>query len=160
MVKLTSERAVFAAGCFWGVESAFRQVPGVIATAVGYAGGHLDDPSYEEVCSGETGHAEAVQVEFDPARVAYEQLLEVFWSLHDPTTLNRQGPDTGSQYRSVIFYATPEQEALAREGMEKARHRFPKRIVTQIVPLAAFWRAEEYHQQYWEKRGRVTCAIH
>jgi peptide-methionine (S)-S-oxide reductase len=160
MVNSIHERAVFAAGCFWGVESAFRQVPGVIATAVGYAGGQLENPTYEEVCFGTSGHAEAVQVEFDPARVRYEQLLELFWRIHDPTTVNRQGPDVGSQYRSAVFYTSSEQEALARKGLEKAQQGMPRRIVTQIVPLALFWRAEEYHQQYWEKRGKESCAIH
>jgi len=159
MVKLTSEKAVFAAGCFWGVESAFRQIPGVIATTAGYTGGCFKDPSYEDVCSGTTGHAEAVEVEFDPLLVRYKRLVEAFWSIHDPTTLNRQGPDAGSQYRSAIFYATPRQETLARASLEKAQKRFSKPIVTQILPATAFWRAEEYHQQYWEKRGKAGCAV-
>jgi peptide-methionine (S)-S-oxide reductase len=153
--------ATFGAGCFWGVEAAFRNVEGVTATAVGYEGGHTDAPSYEQVCSHTTGHAEVVQVEFDPQKVGYEQLLDVFWHEHDPTQLNRQGPDVGDQYRSVIFVNDEDQEKVARASLEReersGRHRRP--IVTQIVPAETFWRAEEYHQQYLEKRGLATCRI-
>lgn len=154
-------KATFAAGCFWGVEAAFRQVPGVLATMVGYTGGSRANPTYEDVCTDTTGHAEAVEVTYDPSRVSYEQLLEVFWNSHDPTTLNRQGPDVGTQYRSAIFYHTPEQEAAARASKRRleASGRFPRPIVTEIVPAAAFWRAEEYHQQYLEKRGLASCHL-
>lgn len=155
------EMATFGAGCFWGVEAAFRQVPGVVATTVGYEGGRTTDPTYRDVCSHTTGHAEAVQVEYDPTRVTYDQLLEVFWDEHDPTQLNRQGPDVGDQYRSVIFFHTPEQRAAAEASKTaqaaSGRHRKP--IVTQIVPAETFYRAEDYHQQYLEKRGLSTCNI-
>jgi peptide-methionine (S)-S-oxide reductase len=152
--------ATFAAGCFWGVEEAFRQVEGVTATQVGYTGGTLPDPTYREVCGDRTGHAEAVEVEFDPSRVGYRELLRVFWSIHDPTTPNRQGPDVGSQYRSAIFFHTPEQEAAARASKEgeQASGRFKRPIVTEIVPAATFYRAEDYHQQYVAKRGGTSCA--
>jgi peptide-methionine (S)-S-oxide reductase len=153
------EKATFAAGCFWGVEAAFRNVPGVRATRVGYAGGSRERPSYEEVCTGRTGHAEAVEVEFDPSRVSYEQLLDVFWHEHDPTTLNRQGPDVGTQYRSAIFFHSPEQEAAARASLERSQSGYRKQIVTEITPASGFWPAEEYHQRYLEKRGLATCAI-
>ena len=155
------DKATFGAGCFWGVEAAFRQVKGVKATAVGYAGGALDNPTYKEVCSDRTGHAEVVQVEYDPAEVPYEDLLAVFWDNHDPTTLNRQGPDVGTQYRSVIFFHSPEQEAAARASKEAldASGRFKRPIVTQILPAPAFWMAEDYHQQYLEKRGLASCHI-
>lgn len=155
------DKATFGAGCFWGVEAAFRQLKGIKATAVGYAGGSLDNPSYKEVCSDRTGHAEVVQVEYDPAEVAYEDLLAVFWDNHDPTTLNRQGPDVGSQYRSVIFVHSPAQEAAARASKETldASGRFKRPIVTQILPAPAFWMAEDYHQQYLEKRGLASCHI-
>jgi peptide-methionine (S)-S-oxide reductase len=153
--------ATFGAGCFWGVEAAFRQVPGVIATTVGYEGGRTENPTYRDVCSHTTGHAEVVQVEYDPARVSYDELLRVFWDEHDPTQLNRQGPDGGDQYRSVIFYHTPEQQAAAeasKAGLERSgKYRRP--IVTQIVLAQTFTRAEEYHQQYLEKRGLSTCHI-
>jgi peptide-methionine (S)-S-oxide reductase len=153
--------ATFAAGCFWGVEATFRQVPGVVSTAVGYTGGKTAHPTYEDVCTGRTGHAEAVEVIYDPARVSYEDLLTVFWNNHNPTTLNRQGPDIGTQYRSAIFYHTPEQEVAARaskEALEAAKkHRKP--IVTEIVSAAPFYRAEEYHQQYFEKRGISHCSF-
>ena len=156
-----SEKATFAAGCFWGVEAAFRQIPGVLATAVGYIGGRTKDPTYEDVCTDRTGHAEAVEVEFDPARVNYGQLLDVFWNEHDPTQLNRQGPDVGTQYRSAIFFHNPAQQAAAiasREALEKSgRYRRP--IVTEIVPAPDFHRAEDYHQQYLEKRGLASCKI-
>jgi len=154
-------KAIFAAGCFWGVEDAFRRVPGVTSTAVGYTGGTLKNPSYEDVCTGRTGHAEAVEVEFDPARVSYKQLLDVFWQNHDPTTLNRQGPDIGAQYRSAIFYLDAQQESAARESkaaLEKAGT-FRRPIVTEIVPASPFYRAEEYHQQYFEKRGMKSCHL-
>lgn len=153
------ERAVFAAGCFWGVEETFRQVKGVGATRVGYIGGTLPHPTYEDVCTDKTGHAEAVEVEYDPAQVAYEDLLRVFWNMHDPTTPNRQGPDVGAQYRSVIFHTTPEQEAAARrskEEMEKSG-RFRRPIVTEIEPASVFYEAEGYHQQYLAKRGVRSC---
>jgi len=145
-----TERGTFGAGCFWGVEAEFRKVEGVVEAAVGYSGGHTKDPSYGDVCSGATGHAEVVEVEYDPSKVSYEELLEIFWSNHDPTQVNRQGPDIGTQYRSVIFH-TPEQEAAARVSKEKAQKRFEKPIVTEIIPISEFYRAEEYHQRYFEK---------
>lgn len=154
-------KATFAAGCFWGVEAAFRKTPGVTATTVGYTGGKTENPTYEQVCSDTTGHAEAVLVEYDPAAVSYEELMEVFWRIHDPTTPNRQGPDVGSQYRSAVFFHSPEQEAAAKASMERleqsGRHGNP--VVTEIVPAAAFYRAEEYHQQYLEKRGEESCHL-
>jgi peptide-methionine (S)-S-oxide reductase len=153
--------ATFGAGCFWGVEAAFRNVEGVTATAVGYEGGHADSPTYEQVCSHTTGHAEVVQVEYDPQKVSYDELLDVFWSEHDPTQLNRQGPDVGDQYRSVVFVHDEDQEKAARASLEReersGRHRRP--VVTQIVPAETFWKAEDYHQQYLEKRGLATCRI-
>jgi len=155
------EKATFGAGCFWGVEAAFRQIKGVKTTAVGYMGGKLKDPTYQDVCTDRTGHAEVVQVEFDPSEVPYEELLRVFWDNHDPTTLNRQGPDTGTQYRSVVFYHTPEQQAAAKaskEALEKSG-RYKRPIVTEISPAPEFWRAEDYHQQYLEKRGLGHCHI-
>jgi len=154
-------RATFAAGCFWGVEEGFRQVPGVVDTAVGFMGGTTESPSYREVCTGRTGHAEVVDVVFDPARVSYEALLDVFWGAHDPTTKDRQGPDVGTQYRSAIFFHSPEQEAAARASKARleADGRFRRPIVTEIEPAASFWRAEEYHQRYLEKRGAAACRI-
>ena len=155
------QHATFAAGCFWGVEAAFRQVKGVTNTTVGYTGGRTADPTYEQVCRHTTGHAEAVLVEYDPAQVSYAQLLDVFWNTHDPTTLNQQGPDRGSQYRSAIFYQTPEQRAAAEASkaqLERA-HRYDRPIVTQIAPATAFYRAEEYHQRYVEKHGGAQCHI-
>jgi peptide-methionine (S)-S-oxide reductase len=156
------ETATFAAGCFWGVEATFRQLNGVKSTAVGYSGGSLDNPTYKDVCADTTGHAEVVQVEYDPAQVSYEQLLDVFWNNHDPTTRNRQGPDVGTQYRSVIFYHSPQQKATAtasKEKLEKSgKHQRP--VATEIVPASTFWRAEEYHQQYLEKRGLSSCHLH
>jgi peptide-methionine (S)-S-oxide reductase len=148
-------RAIFAAGCFWGVEAAFRKLDGVTSTAVGYTGGHTVNPSYEDVCTGRTGHAEAVLVDYDSERVGYDDLLNVFWAVHDPTTLNRQGPDVGSQYRSGIFFNSPEQEAAARQSLAAAQDsgRFRRPIVTEITPAADFFMAEDYHQQYFEKRG-------
>jgi peptide-methionine (S)-S-oxide reductase len=155
------EKATFGAGCFWGVEVAFRQVPGVVSTAVGYLGGTLDNPTYKEVCSGNTGHAEVVEVTYDPARVSYEDLLNVFWTNHDPTTLNRQGPDHGTQYRSAIFYHDDRQKKAATASKERlgASGRFPRPIVTEITPASAFYRAEEYHQRYLEKHGLASCHI-
>ncbi len=155
------EKATFAAGCFWGVEEAFRHIDGVVDTAVGYEGGTLENPTYEDVCTDRTGHAEVVEVTFDPARVSYGQLVDFFFSIHDPTTLNRQGPDVGTQYRSAIFYHTPEQEAIARAAKERlqASGRFRRPIVTEIVPASTFWRAEEYHQRYLEKRGLSSCHV-
>ena len=155
------EKATFAAGCFWGVEAAFRQVEGVLGTTVGYTGGHTKSPTYEDVCTDKTGHAEVVQVEFDPARVTYARLLDVFWNEHDPTQWNRQGPDVGSQYRSAIFFHTPEQQAAAlasKDALEKSG-RFRRPIVTEVVPAVEFYRAEDYHQQYLEKRGLASCKI-
>lgn len=155
------QKATFGAGCFWGVEAAYRQVKGVVSTAVGYAGGALENPTYRDVCTDKTGHAEVVEVTYDPERVSYETLLKVFWDNHDPTQLNRQGPDIGTQYRSVIFFHTPEQQAAAiasREQLERSG-RYKKAIVTQIAPAPTFYRAEEYHQQYLEKRGLSTCHL-
>ncbi len=151
------EKATFAAGCFWGVEAAFREVEGVASTQVGYSGGSLEDPAYEDVCSGRTGHAEAVRVEYDPSKVSYDELLAVFWEIHDPTTLNRQGPDIGTQYRSAIFFHDADQEAAARASKEKLQKsgRFKGEIVTEITPASTFHRAEEYHQQYLDKRRRA-----
>jgi len=154
-----TEKATFAAGCFWGVEIEFRNVPGVVDTAAGYEGGTVANPSYEDVCSKRTGHAEVVEVDFDPEQVSYEELLETFWGLHDPTQLNRQGPDVGSQYRSAIFFHSPEQEEKAVESRARAQESFDRPIVTEIVPAATFWRAEDYHQQYLVKRGLATCRI-
>jgi peptide-methionine (S)-S-oxide reductase len=156
-----TEKATFGAGCFWGVEAAFRRVNGVVGTAVGYMGGTLDKPTYEDVCTDRTGHAEVVQVEYDPANVSYEELLKVFWDNHNPTTLNRQGPDVGSQYRSAVFYHSPEQQTAAQSAKEKLQtsNRFNRPIVTEITPAATFNRAEEYHHQYLEKRGMAQCHI-
>jgi len=154
-------KATFAAGCFWGVEATFRQLPGVTSTRVGYTGGQTPNPTYKDVCTDGTGHAEAVEVEYDPAKASYEQLLNLFWENHDPTQLNRQGPDWGTQYRSAIFFHTPEQEAAAKNSKEALQEsgRYNKPIVTQIVPAATFHEAEGYHQQYLEKRGLATCHI-
>jgi len=154
-------KATFAAGCFWGVEAIFRQIPGVMSTRVGYTGGELANPTYKDVCDDRTGHAEAVEVEYDPAKVNYEQLLDVFWENHDPTQLNRQGPDYGSQYRSAIFFHSPEQERtalLSKEKLQNSGH-FSRPVVTQIVPATTFYEAEDYHQQYLEKRGLASCHI-
>jgi len=153
--KETTQVATFAAGCFWGVEYAFRKVPGVLKTTVGYTGGSSKNPSYREVCSHKTGHAEAVQIEFDPAKISYEKLLQIFWDLHDPTTLNRQGPDIGDQYRSAVFYNSPGQEKEAKALKEKLGKswKFRSPIVTEIAPAQEFYKAEDYHQQYFEKRG-------
>ena len=156
------EKATFGAGCFWGVEVSFANIPGVTATAVGYEGGKTQAPSYKDVCTDSTGHAEVVEVDFDPDRVSYATLLDAFFSLHDPTQLNRQGPDWGTQYRSAIFYHSPEQKevAEAKIGELTAAGKFaPKKIVTQVTPAQTFWRAEDYHQRYLEKRGMVSCQI-
>jgi peptide-methionine (S)-S-oxide reductase len=152
---MTTEKAIFGAGCFWGVESAFRAIKGVNEVISGYAGGHIKNPSYRDVCSGETGHAEVVQVEYDPSQVGYDELLDLFWNCHNPTTPNRQGPDIGSQYRSAIFFYTPEQEIAAKASREKLEQsgRWREPIVTEILPAAEFYPAEEYHQHYLEKRG-------
>jgi len=154
-------KATFAAGCFWGVEATFRQIPGVTSTRVGYIGGRTENPTYRDVCTDGTGHAEAVEVEFDPAVARYDELLKTFWENHDPTQLNRQGPDWGSQYRSAIYFHTPEQATAAhasKDALEKA-HRYSKPIVTQIVPAVTFYPAEDYHQQYLEKRGQASCHV-
>jgi peptide-methionine (S)-S-oxide reductase len=153
------EKAVFAAGCFWGVEEAFRGRRGVLATRVGYSGGSLANPTYEQVCTGRTGHAESLEVTYDLAQISYDDLLNIFWENHDPTTPNRQGPDVGTQYRSAIFFLTPEQEAAARASRERlaASGRFRRPIVTEITPASTFFPAEEYHQQYLEKRGLARC---
>ena len=153
------EKATFGAGCFWGVEEEFRNVPGVIDTAAGYMGGTLDNPTYKDVCTDRTGHAEVVEVTYDPAKVSYERLLDTFFALHDPTTPNRQGPDVGSQYRSAVFFHSPEQEQAARAVKERlqASGKFRRPIVTEITPAATFWRAEEYHQKYLLKRGAPSC---
>lgn len=154
-------KATFGAGCFWGIEAAFRSVPGVTATAVGYMGGKTTNPTYHDVCTDETGHAEVVEVSYDSARVSYEDLLHIFWTNHDPTTLNRQGPDIGRQYRSAIFYHSPEQHSAALASKEKlqASGKFRRPLVTEITPAAEFYRAEEYHQQYLEKRGLASCHL-
>jgi peptide-methionine (S)-S-oxide reductase len=156
--RATMAKATFAAGCFWGIEEAFRMLPGVRKTTVGYSGGHLESPTYEHVCSGRTGHAESVLVAYDPERVTYDQLLDVFWNEHDPTTLNRQGPDVGTQYRSAIFFHDDAQRAAAIASKERLAQsaRFPRPIVTEILPAEPFYPADEYHQQYFLKRGR-TC---
>jgi peptide-methionine (S)-S-oxide reductase len=151
--------AYFAGGCFWQIEADFRNVPGVTGTSVGYMGGQTENPTYQQVCTDRTGHAETVQVEYDPQQVSYEQLLETFWQIHDPTTLNRQGPDIGTQYRSAIFTTDREQELAAAKSVANAQSMFPRRIVTQVQPASSFWRAEDYHQQYLEKRGMATCRI-
>jgi peptide-methionine (S)-S-oxide reductase len=155
------EKATFAAGCFWGVEATFRQLPGVLSTRVGYTGGNTENPNYKEVCTDRTGHAEAVEVEFDPAKIHYADLLKVFWENHDPTTLNRQGPDVGTQYRSAIFYHNEAQHAAAiasRDALEHS-HKFKRPIVTQILPAVPFYAAEDYHQRYLEKRGLASCHV-
>jgi peptide-methionine (S)-S-oxide reductase len=158
---MATETATFAAGCFWGVEAAFRLVEGVTDTSVGYVGGHTEQPTYQDVCSGRTGHAEAVQVRFDPDRVSYDDLLRVFWDNHDPTTPNRQGPDVGTQYRSAVFFHDESQEkaALASKDELDRSGRFRRPVVTEITPAGRFWPAEEYHQRYLEKRGLAQCRI-
>ena len=159
---MNMQKATFGAGCFWGVEAAFRSIEGVVSTAVGYCGGAFDSPSYQDVCTGKTGHAEVVQVEFDSSVVSYEQLLELFWNCHNPTTLNRQGPDVGTQYRSAIFYHTAEQEAQASASKERISQsgKYDKEIVTEIAVASTFYRAEEYHQQYFEKNPNAACSVH
>ncbi|MGH7527612.1 MAG: peptide-methionine (S)-S-oxide reductase MsrA [Gemmatimonadales bacterium] len=156
-----TRKATFGAGCFWGVEVTFRQVPGVVDAAAGYSGGSLPNPTYEDVCTGRTGHAEVVEVTYDPTRVSYDDLLNVFWTNHDPTTLNRQGPDRGTQYRSAIFYHDEEQRATAMASKERwdRSGRFRTPIVTEIAPASPFYRAEDYHQRYLEKRGLANCHL-
>ena len=159
--QANTERATFAAGCFWGVEETFRQLPGVLDTRVGYTGGRTEDPTYREVCAKGTGHAEAVEVTYDPTRVSYDELLDVFWNAHDPTQVDRQGPDVGDQYRTAVFVHSPAQEAAARASKERleASGRLSRPVATEITPAATFWPAEEYHQQYLAKRGLGSCAI-
>ncbi len=154
-------KATFAAGCFWGVEAEFQKVKGIKSTMVGYAGGNFKNPTYHDVCSGKTGHAEAIQIEYDPDLVSFEQLLEIFWNIHDPTTLNRQGPDVGTQYRSAIFFHSPEQEKSAIKSKEHLQNsgRSVNKVVTEIDPASLFYKAEEYHQQYFEKGGIGSCGI-
>ena len=151
--------ATFAAGCFWQVEAEFRRTPGVLATEVGYSGGVTESPTYRDVCTDRTGHAEVVRVEFDPKQISYEKLLDVYWGLHDPTTMNRQGPDVGSQYRSAIFVHDAEQKDVAEASKARAQEHFRRPIVTEITPASEFYPAEEYHQRYLEKRGLATCTI-
>jgi peptide-methionine (S)-S-oxide reductase len=155
------EIATFGAGCFWGIETAFRRVPGVLDAVVGYSGGRTQNPSYQEVCTDTTGHAEVVQVTFDPEKVSYDQLLDVFWTIHDPTQVNRQGPDYGNQYRTAIFFHSPEQEAAAKKSKQalEASGKLRRPVATEITPAGPFWRAEEYHQRYLEKRGAASCHI-
>jgi peptide-methionine (S)-S-oxide reductase len=153
------EKATFGAGCFWGVEATFRRLAGVTDSAVGYEGGKMASPTYKDVCTDRTGHAEVVELTFDPKVISFQDLLEVFWANHNPTTLNRQGPDVGAQYRSAIFFHSPGQKAVAEASRAAAQANFPRPIVTEIVPATEFWRAEEYHQQYLEKRGLSHCHI-
>ena len=155
------EIATFGAGCFWGIEAAFRRVPGVLDAAVGYSGGRTENPSYQDVCTDTTGHAEVVQVTFDPEKLSYDQLLNVFWTIHDPTQVNRQGPDYGAQYRTAIFFHSPEQEAAAKKSKQaiEASGKLRRPVATEITPAGPFWRAEEYHQRYLEKRGATSCHI-
>jgi peptide-methionine (S)-S-oxide reductase len=155
------EIATFGAGCFWGIEAAFRRVPGVLDAAVGYSGGRTQNPSYQDVCTDTTGHAEVVQVTFDPEKLSYDQLLDVFWTIHDPTQVNRQGPDYGKQYRTAIFFHSPEQEAAAKKSKQalEASGKLRRPVATEITPAGPFWRAEEYHQRYLEKRGAASCHI-
>ena len=154
-----TEKATFAAGCFWGVEAEFRQLPGVLGTRVGYIGGNVDNPTYQDVCGHGTGHAEAVEVDFDPTAVSYETLARKFFELHDPTQLNRQGPDVGDQYRSAVFYHSPEQQAAAERVKAEVQPRHRRPVVTEVAPAARFWEAEDYHQRYLEKRGLSSCRI-
>ncbi|CAN5572284.1 peptide-methionine (S)-S-oxide reductase MsrA [soil metagenome] len=159
MEQSNYETATFGAGCFWGVEAAYRQIQGVKSTRVGYAGGNTTKPTYREVCAGNTNHAEVVEVTFDPTRVSYEELLDVFWANHDPTQVNRQGPDVGTQYRTVVFFHSAEQEKSALASRDTVQEQSARPIATQIVPAEEFWEAEDYHQQYLEKRGLSTCKI-
>ena len=159
MNESTLQTATFAAGCFWGVEDAFRRTPGVVDAVSGYIGGHTERPTYRDVCGHGTGHAEAVEVTFDPARVSYERLLETFWDLHDPTQLNRQGPDVGDQYRSAIFTHSPEQARAALDSRDAEQAKLRRPIVTQILEAPTFWPAEDYHQRYFEKNGGGACHI-
>lgn len=156
------QQAMFGAGCFWGVEATFRKINGVVDTAVGYSGGTMSNPTYKDVCADRTGHAEVVLVQYDPAVVSYDKLLDVFWNAHNPTQVNRQGPDYGSQYRSAVFFFTPEQQAVAEASKQELAQsgKYDKSIATQIAPAGPFYRAEEYHQQYLAKHGRDTCASH
>jgi peptide-methionine (S)-S-oxide reductase len=151
------EKATFAAGCFWGVEASFRELAGVVDAVVGYTGGTMPNPTYRDVCTDSTGHAEALEITFDPARISYERLLDHFWQMHDPTTPNRQGPDVGTQYRSAIFFHSPEQEKAAQASKQRWQQQFRRPIVTEIVPASTFYRAEDYHQRYLEKRGVRAC---
>ena len=156
---MVKEKATFAAGCFWGVEEEFRCLNGVLSTRVGYSGGRTENPSYEEVSSGKTGHAESVEIKFDQDKISYEKLLEKFWQIHDPTTLNRQGPDIGSQYRSIIFYHDEKQKQLAEKSKQEVQKNYSNKIVTEIIPAEEFYDAEEYHQKYLMKRGEDSCRI-
>ena len=156
---MKTEKAYFGAGCFWHVEEAFRCVKGVVKTTVGYMGGKMKNPTYEDVCTDKTMHAETVEVEYDPTKIPYEKLLDVFWSVHDPTQLNRQGPDIGTQYRSTIFYCTKEQKEKALKSKEGAQKRFRQKIATEIIKASTFYRAEEYHKKYLQKRGLASCNI-
>jgi peptide-methionine (S)-S-oxide reductase len=155
------EKATFGGGCFWGIEAAFSRIPGVVSATSGYMGGKTENPSYSQVCSDTTGHAEVVQVEFDPEKVSYEKLLEAFFQMHDPTQVNRQGPDVGSQYRSIIFYHTPEQEQTINQTFQRLQEskKFSRPIATEVAPAPTFWPAEEYHQKYLERRGLASCHI-
>ncbi|MAV37691.1 MAG: peptide-methionine (S)-S-oxide reductase [Planctomycetaceae bacterium] len=153
------EKATFAAGCFWGVEHAFQQIPGVQSTAVGYTAGDLENPTYEQVCTDRTGHAEAVQIEYDPGQVSYDQLLDAFWQCHDPTQKNRQGPDVGTQYRTAVYYHSPQQQTTALASKESCQERYDRPIATEVAPAVVFWMAEDYHQQYLEKRGQASCHV-
>ena len=155
------EIATFGAGCFWGIEAAFRRVPGVLDAAVGYSGGRTENPTYQDVCTDTTGHAEVVQVTFDPEKLSYDQLLNAFWTIHDPTQVNRQGPDYGKQYRTAIFFHSPEQEAAAKKSKQalEASGKLRRPVATEITAAGPFWRAEEYHQRYLEKRGAASCHI-
>jgi peptide-methionine (S)-S-oxide reductase len=159
MYENNLQRATFAAGCFWGVEEAFLKMKGVKSTRVGYTGGNFPDPSYEDVCTDITGHAEAIELEFEPNEISYRELIDFFWSIHNPTTMNRQGPDIGSQYRSTIFYHNPEQENIARKSKQQLddSNSFQNKIVTEIVPAATFYQAENYHQKYYQKIGGGSC---
>jgi peptide-methionine (S)-S-oxide reductase len=159
MEQTNYEKATFGAGCFWGVEAAYRQIHGVKSTRVGYSGGHTTEPSYREVCAGNTNHAEVVEVTFDPEKVSYEELLDVFWAIHDPTQVNRQGPDVGTQYRTVVFFHSPEQEKSALASRDAVQERSARPIATQIVAAEPFWEAEDYHQQYLEKRGAAHSTV-